>query len=306
MARIRSIKPEFPQIEWTSRVSREARLVFVLVQPHCDDEGRSRASSRGLASLLFPFDDDAPSAMEGWLMELEREKAIHRYKIDGNHYVAIANWGDYQKVDHPTKSKLPSPPSFAKRARKLASPREASGLEGKGKEEEGNRSDDSMFDRFWNACPKRVGKLAAKAAFERASDKIDPAILITRITAYAAERRSEDQKFTKHPATWLNQECWADENRSTGPVAVVDDAEIEDLSSLWSGRAAGFIKRIGIARFKAIFAGSELQQGPPWRLFLSDDNKRAIAQRTFTAELRAEFHVEEMELCVRPPRSAAA
>ncbi|OKO71893.1 hypothetical protein AC630_31760 [Bradyrhizobium sp. AS23.2] len=28
---------------------------------------------------------------------------------------------------------------------------------------------------------------------------------------YAAERTGQDPKFTKHPATWLNGECWKDE-----------------------------------------------------------------------------------------------
>jgi hypothetical protein len=27
---------------------------------------------------------------------------------------------------------------------------------------------------------------------------------------YAAERTGEDDKYTKHPATWLNAECWKD------------------------------------------------------------------------------------------------
>jgi hypothetical protein len=28
---------------------------------------------------------------------------------------------------------------------------------------------------------------------------------------YAAERRGEDPRFTKHPATWLRKGCWSDE-----------------------------------------------------------------------------------------------
>ena len=44
MARIRTIKPEFQNSESIGRLSRDARLTFVLLWPHCDDEGRCRAA----------------------------------------------------------------------------------------------------------------------------------------------------------------------------------------------------------------------------------------------------------------------
>ena len=49
MARIRTIKPEFPQSESMGRVSRDARLLFVQLWCICDDHGRTRAASRMLA-----------------------------------------------------------------------------------------------------------------------------------------------------------------------------------------------------------------------------------------------------------------
>lgn len=80
MGRIRTIKPEFPQSESVGRLSRDARLVFILLWTVADDEGRSRAASRMLASLLYPYDDDAPKRIDGWLSELEREKCLIRYQ----------------------------------------------------------------------------------------------------------------------------------------------------------------------------------------------------------------------------------
>ena len=79
MARIRSIKPEFPQSESMGKVSRDARLLFVELWCICDDHGRTRAASRMLASLLFPYDDDAPKLIDGWLSELERQGCIRLY-----------------------------------------------------------------------------------------------------------------------------------------------------------------------------------------------------------------------------------
>lgn len=120
MARIRTIKPEFPQSESVGKLSRDARLLFVLIWTHVDDEGRARAASRMLASLLFPYDDDAPKLIEGWLGDLERNGFIQRYEVDGSRYMQVVNWLKHQKIDHPSKSKIPA---FEE---SLAKPREVS------------------------------------------------------------------------------------------------------------------------------------------------------------------------------------
>src|SRR6516225_2349366 len=107
MARIRTIKPEFPQSETIGKLSRDARLLFVQLWTLADDEGRTRAAPRMLASLLYPYDDDAPSLIDGWLDELERNSCIRRYEADGSRYLDIPNWLKHQKIDRPTASKLP-------------------------------------------------------------------------------------------------------------------------------------------------------------------------------------------------------
>lgn len=121
MARIRTIKPEFPQSESMGRVSRDARLLFIELWTICDDSGKARASSRMLASLLFPYDDDAPSLIDGWLGELEREGCIVRYDVDGSHYLRIEKWQSHQKVDHPSKSLFPDPRETVARPREILS-----------------------------------------------------------------------------------------------------------------------------------------------------------------------------------------
>lgn len=107
MARIRTIKPEFTQSESIGRLSRDARLLFIQIWTIVDDSGRTRASSRGLASALYPFDDDARDLIDGWLSELIREKLITRYVVDGSTYLEVNNWRKHQKIDRPTPSRLP-------------------------------------------------------------------------------------------------------------------------------------------------------------------------------------------------------
>jgi hypothetical protein len=106
--RIRCIKPEFWQSESLSRVSRDARLLFVGLFSACDDSGRTRAASRFLASLLFPYDEDVPKRIDGWLAELEKEGCIRRYIVDGNSYLEVPKWLSHQKIDKPGKSKIPA------------------------------------------------------------------------------------------------------------------------------------------------------------------------------------------------------
>jgi hypothetical protein len=69
-----------------------------------------------LASLLYPYDGDAPGLIDAWLNELEGENHIRRYVIEDQTYLEIVKFQTHQKIDHPSKSKLPP----------FASPREDS------------------------------------------------------------------------------------------------------------------------------------------------------------------------------------
>jgi len=70
------------------------------------------------------------------------------------------------------------------------------------------------FDDFWSAYPRKVGKDAARRAWEKAiKSGADPDDVIAGARAYVRDptRRTADIKFTAHPATWLSQGRWTDE-----------------------------------------------------------------------------------------------
>jgi hypothetical protein len=123
MARIRTIKPEFPQSESIGKLSRDARLLYIQLWTIVDDAGRARAASRMLSSLLYPYDDEARDLIDGWLLELERGEHIRRYEVDGAQYLEIVKWLEHQKIDKPSKSRLPA---FVDGSRIVAKVREAS------------------------------------------------------------------------------------------------------------------------------------------------------------------------------------
>jgi hypothetical protein len=120
------------------RVSRDARLLFILLWTIADDSGITRAASRMLASLLFPYDDDASGLMDGWLKELSDEGCIDIYEVDGSHYLKIRKWLNHQKIDKPSPSRFPQ---FGDNSRKLSNPREHSSEDQGPRTKEGNGVD---------------------------------------------------------------------------------------------------------------------------------------------------------------------
>lgn len=108
--RIRSIKPETWQDERVHRLSREARLLLVVLITMADDEGRVAASPVMILGHGYPYDEDAPRKLPKWLAELEHERVVLRYTHDRKPYIAFRNWRRHQKINRATDSQLPAPP----------------------------------------------------------------------------------------------------------------------------------------------------------------------------------------------------
>lgn len=214
MARIRTIKPEFPHSESMGRVSRESRLCFIMLWTIADDAGRLRGNSRMLASLLYPYDDDAKNKIEGWLAQLATEGCIARYEVDGTSYIQVAKWADHQKIDKPSQSRLPA---LDEASRSLAKGSESSTTDlGPRTVDLGPNTADQPdgFESFWSAYPKKVGKPAALKAFRSA--KINghlPEVLADIGGKAQSDAWTKDGgQFVPNPATYLNQRRWEDEN----------------------------------------------------------------------------------------------
>lgn len=143
MARIRTIKPEFPEDETLGSVSRDARLTYVLLWTRCDDHGRFRAATPLLRGQLYPYDEDVMNAdLASWLNELADAGRIRIYDVDGQRYGEVINWGKHQRIDNAGKSSLPPPPELNGDPPPLSAnrgepPTLAAGREGKGREGSG-------------------------------------------------------------------------------------------------------------------------------------------------------------------------
>lgn len=106
------------------------------------------------------------------------------------------------------------------------------------KKENIKRSYSSEFETFWKECPKKVSKLDAEKIFSKIiSDKkatFDE--LLSGIKRYAEHCRQEktDEHYIKHPSTWLNQGCWADEYENSMSEMDKLSAEVDNYLAGWN------------------------------------------------------------------------
>lgn len=100
------------------------------------------------------------------------------------------------------------------------------------------------FDAFWVVYPRREGKQAARSAYAkaRAGNKrqhrapVAADAILDGARRYAAHRAGQDPKYTKQPATWLNQGCWDDELAPRTPDTArrpsTTDQRVADIQAL--------------------------------------------------------------------------
>lgn len=74
---------------------------------------------------------------------------------------------------------------------------------------------ESEFDTWWEIYPRKVGKAEAKRKFAVALTKVKLKALISATRKYVQVQ--PDVRYTAYPATWLNQERWADDPSHINP-----------------------------------------------------------------------------------------
>jgi Holliday junction resolvase RusA-like endonuclease len=258
--RIRTIKPEFFTSLTIADLTLEARLTFIGLWTHVDDEGRCVDDARLVKAAIWPLDDRAAGEVDADLRALSESSLITRYTVEGRSYLEVSGWREHQKINRPTPSKLPGPhdgdtaapvsapgrdETTATSAVEDSPPQQATveddsliphGALTTGKErnrEQGTGNTPSLNgsavepapDRpsppkpgsdadpywrdFWDAYPRRVAKKAARAKFAAACRRADPAAIVDGARRYRDDTNRVD-RFTKHPTTWLEGDCWDD------------------------------------------------------------------------------------------------
>lgn len=89
---------------------------------------------------------------------------------------------------------------------------------------------DAEFARFWATYPRRTAKPDAHRAWTRALKRADAETIIAGAARFAADPNRDD-RYTPHPATWLNGDRWNDPplppragvTRSARSMAAIDN-----------------------------------------------------------------------------------
>jgi hypothetical protein len=114
MARIRSIKPDFFTSETIARLPVSARLTFVGLWTHVDDNGVCRANELLIAAALYPLDGvEGIERTREDLRRLSGESLVTLYEHDAKRFLWVTSWDEHQKVSHPGKSRYPRPDQTA-------------------------------------------------------------------------------------------------------------------------------------------------------------------------------------------------
>lgn len=112
MARIRTIKPEFFTSLSNANLSVTARLTFIGLWTHCDDEGRCIDDARLIKAAIWPLERNT-KAVESDLAEIEKEGKILRYLGAGVPLLQVTEWKTHQHINRAKPSRYPGPDTEA-------------------------------------------------------------------------------------------------------------------------------------------------------------------------------------------------
>ncbi|MEV8070840.1 hypothetical protein AB0P32_32830 [Streptomyces sp. NPDC085995] len=112
MARIRTIKPEAFVSESLAAVTLTAERTFFGLLTQADDQGRHRDHAAIIAGQLWVLrPEHTPADVEQDLAQLADAGLICRYTgPDDKRYLHVVTWQQHQKINRPSKSRLPSCP----------------------------------------------------------------------------------------------------------------------------------------------------------------------------------------------------
>lgn len=90
--------------------------------------------------------------------------------------------------------------------------------------EDAEKKEPARFNDFWGVYPKKVGKLAAQKAWQKAIKTAAPDKIIAAAKVYAGTEAVQ-RGFTKFPQGWLNEERFNDPDLQ--PVAMTEKRKSE-------------------------------------------------------------------------------
>jgi hypothetical protein len=248
MARIRSIKPEFFTSEAIAAQPLSARLTFIGLWTYVDDNGVGLDNELLITAAIWPLETDNLETLARTredLASLSRAGLVSRYRDSRKGYVYITSWLEHQKVDHPRKPRYPLPSEActvvpltsingpvdqalaidSRQTLESVAPEQGSGIRDQGSGNPPNPpaggkrvgrqaydyDTDPVFGHFWSVFPKKKGKPAAYAAWQKAITRGADANVIIKAAECYRDDPSRKSDMTKYPQGWLSDERYNDD-----------------------------------------------------------------------------------------------
>lgn len=263
----RILKESICTSETINRLTADEEIFFYRLLVNCDDFGRMDGRAAILLAKCFPLrlGRITEPLIEKWLHSLEEAGLVKTYLVEGRRYVQVTTWDKHQQI-RARRSKYPQTPESDIVCNHLISddikcPRNPiqsesnpnintppTPPEGEGEKDVPKRPRRQRgpipyteeFEEFWAFYPRSTGKQeamrkwVATLARPEAPDrpKATSEMLVIAAKNYAAERDGEDEKYTKHAATFLGpDEHWREylepkrKPRNERPTRVYDDLQ---------------------------------------------------------------------------------
>lgn len=238
MGRLRSIKPAFFVNEELAEIEPLGRLLFIGLWTIADRDGRLEDRPRRIHVELLPYDE---ADVDKLLGELHDRGFITRYVVGDQRIIQVTSWRKHQ-YPHAKESDSVLPAQGAKPVQtptKTPVAHKASPV----------LAEDADFEAFWAAYPRKLDKSRARGAWAaRMKEKVAPTRIISaarNYSAWAAGRPAEDQKFLKHPATFVGPHRPYEEWEQGAPECLAAD-ESADLSTGALGALAASLAEAGL------------------------------------------------------------
>jgi DNA-binding transcriptional regulator YhcF (GntR family) len=156
----------------------------------------------------------SPNRVRRFLRDLVNDGSVTTQTDTAQTIVTICNWDKYQNLhlaaDTQTDTQSDTKSNTNKKTLKTLK-----------KENTGNQENLARFEIWWNACPKRVDKIAAQKSFFKlmATDEIMFDDLMAATARWSAKVAATEKQFIKGPAVWLNKGGFLDEPEGQAAAA---------------------------------------------------------------------------------------
>ena len=196
---------------------------------YVDDFGRGSAEPDILKGFVFPRRKSVTEAtINAALLDLANIGLIRLYEVDGDSYLCLRNWEEHQNR-RATTSKFPEPPEIDNVCEQMqADDSKCSQMQADAPvtrysildndtrysilDNDQARENETGFDEFWKAYPRKVSKQSALKAWKGAkADKLAERIIADVQRRCETEWKGQEMQYIPFPTTYLHQRRWEDE-----------------------------------------------------------------------------------------------